>query len=61
MVRGDLDLPKLAVETALDRLSKSRVRCPDMRIEAAEDKRTGPLTLKRLAKSADEVVRFLLG
>ena len=58
--RDDLVLSAGLVEGALDRLSKSRVRDPDMRTIAAGDDRTGPTTLKRLARSADEDVRCLV-
>lgn len=55
--RDDLQLPTAVLEAALDKLSKSRVRDPDLRRTAAEDLRTGPKTLTRLAKSADDDVR----
>ncbi|MFE4079246.1 hypothetical protein [Paenarthrobacter sp. YIM B13468] len=55
--RNDLVLPAELLEVALERLSKSRVREPDMRLAAASDERTGARTLRRLARSADEHVR----
>lgn len=55
--REDLDLPAELLEDALDRLSKSRVRQPDMRCIAARDLRTGPRTLARLSRSSDVDVR----
>ena len=55
--RGDLALPFTLVEEALDRLSKSRMREPNLRLEAAEDARTSATTLVRLAKSRDEELR----
>jgi hypothetical protein len=55
--RDDLQVPTAVLEAALDKLSKSRVRAPDLRRSAAEDLRTGSKTLTRLAKSADEEVR----
>ena len=55
--RDDLDLPADLLEDALDRLSKSRLRDPDLRCIAAGDPRTGPPTLARLAQSADDGVR----
>lgn len=55
--RDDIDLSAELVEDALDRLSKSRVREPDMRCMTAEDRRTGPHTLSRLARSSDVDVR----
>lgn len=54
--RDDIELAE-DVEVALDRLSKSRIRDPDLRLMAAGDHRTATRTLKRLAKSADEDVR----
>lgn len=54
---GDLLLPAELVEGALDRLSKSRVRDPDLRTIAADDDRTSPKTLERLARSTDATVR----
>lgn len=55
--RSDVDLPPLVIEDALDRLSKSRVRFPDMRIVVAGDERSGERTLSRLARSTEECVR----
>jgi hypothetical protein len=55
--RDDLELPAELLESALDRLSKSRVREPDMRLVAGSDERTGARTLTRLARSADESIR----
>jgi hypothetical protein len=55
--RDDLELPIEMLEGALDRLSKSRVRQPDMRLVAASDEHTGARTLARLARSTDEHVR----
>lgn len=50
--RATLNLPPRVIETALDRLSKSRVRDPDMRVVAADDRRSSAKTLSRLAGSA---------
>lgn len=55
--RTDVELPKELVEGALEELSKSRVREPDMRYEVGSDWRAGERTLKRLSKSADDEVR----
>lgn len=55
--RKDVELPKALVEDALDDLSKSRVREPDMRGEVGSDTRAGERTLKRLSKSTDDEVR----
>ncbi|MDQ0093071.1 HEAT repeat domain-containing protein [Paeniglutamicibacter psychrophenolicus] len=55
--RMDVTLPTTLVEGALDELSRSRVREPDMRYEVGSDGRAGERTLKRLSKSADEGVR----
>lgn len=55
--RDDLELPIEMLEGALDRLSKSRVREPDMRLVAASDERTGAPTLARLALSTEGHVR----
>lgn len=55
--RIDVELPESLVEDALDRLSKSRVRDPDMRYEVGSDTRTNERTLKRLSRSADDEVR----
>lgn len=56
--RDDLSLEAPLVEDALDRLSRSRVRDPDMRRVVARDRRAGEATLRRLAKSADLEVRL---
>jgi hypothetical protein len=55
--RADVDLPPRVIEGALDRLSKSRVRDPDMRVVVADDKRSSERTLSRLARSAEDSVR----
>jgi hypothetical protein len=55
--RLDLELPRIMIENALDELSKSRVRDPDMRCEVGSDRRAGERTLIRLSKSADDGVR----
>ncbi|WP_104132326.1 hypothetical protein [Cryobacterium sp. M91] len=55
--RPDIQLTDELFEDALERISKSRVRDPDMRRTAADNERTGARTLARLAKSADESVR----
>ncbi|MDQ1053077.1 hypothetical protein QE394_001005 [Arthrobacter sp. SORGH_AS 212] len=55
--REDIEVPVRVVEGALDRLSKSRRRDPDMRLMVAGDERTGEKTLARLARSTDEDVR----
>ncbi|MBP2388431.1 hypothetical protein [Paeniglutamicibacter kerguelensis] len=55
--RADVDLPPRVIEEALDRLSKSRVRDPDMRVVVAGDGRSGGRTLSRLARSAEDGVR----
>lgn len=55
--RTEADLPPGAIEDALDRLSKSRVRDPDMRVVVARDRRCGEKTLLRLARSAESEVR----
>jgi len=55
--RGDVTLPGALVEDAVDRLSKSRVRNPDLRLEAAEHPGAGLRTLLRLARSSDQYVR----
>ncbi len=55
--REDVDLPPRVIEAALDRLSKSRVRDPDMRVVVADDKRSSETTLSRLARSAEDRVR----
>jgi hypothetical protein len=56
-LRDNVELTETLVEDALERLSKSRVRDPDMRQIAANDQRTGDRTLDRLAGSADDSVR----
>lgn len=56
--RPDLAVPDGVMEDALDRLSKSRVRDPDLRHYAAMHHRTGISTLERLAKSKDSDVRM---
>lgn len=53
----DVDLPAQVIEGALDRLSRSRGRCPDMRVVVAEDPRSSVRTLLRLSRSADGSVR----
>jgi hypothetical protein len=55
--RADVDLPARVIEDALDRLSKSRVRDPDMRCVVASDRRSSVKTLSRLARSAENSVR----
>ena len=55
--RGDLGLTTSLLETALDKLAKSRLRDPDLRCVAAAHEYTSAKTLARLAKSADEDVR----
>jgi hypothetical protein len=55
--RTDVDVPPRVIEGALDRLSKSRVRDPDMRVVVADDKRSSERTLSRLARSAEVTVR----
>src|SRR5699024_90374 len=55
--RDAVVVPQELLENALERLSKSRVRNPDMRRMAANDARTGTRTLARLAQSADEWIR----
>lgn len=54
----DVDLPARIIENALDRLSKSRVRSPDMRVVAATHPRSSEKTLSRLARSAENGVRL---
>ncbi|WP_058593743.1 hypothetical protein [Leucobacter chromiiresistens] len=56
--RPDLAVPDGLMEAALARLSKSRVRDPDLRYYAAMHQRTGISTLERLAKSKDADVRM---
>ncbi len=55
--RAGIQVPAELVETALDQLSKSRVRDPDLRAAAAADERCGARTLSRLARSAADDVR----
>ncbi|MBT2498610.1 hypothetical protein J7E25_05840 [Agromyces sp. ISL-38] len=55
--RVDVTLPAEMLSDALNRLSKSRLRDPDLRIVSARDPRTAAPTLERLAKSVDEDVR----
>ncbi len=55
--RADIDVPPPVVEGALDRLSKSRRRDPDLRLVVAGDERAGEKTLSRLGRSTDDVVR----
>lgn len=55
--RADVDLPPGVIEGALDLLSRSRVRDPDMRVVVADDKRSSEKTLTRLARSAEGSVR----
>jgi hypothetical protein len=55
--RTGVHLPAKLIEAALDRLSKSRVRDPDIRVAAAKDDRCGARTLSRLARSANDDVR----
>lgn len=55
--RDGIDMPARVVEGALDRLSKSRMRDPDMRLVVAADERTDEKTLARLARSTDDDVR----
>ncbi|WP_290163610.1 hypothetical protein [Microbacterium sp. APC 3901] len=55
--RGGLGLPPALFEDALDRLSKSRVQDPNLRLVAAGNWRTSSKTLARLAKSGDNEVR----
>ncbi|MFC9935452.1 hypothetical protein [Glutamicibacter sp. NPDC127525] len=55
--RDDLELPAELIADALERLSKSRLRDPHMRCIVADDARTGPRTLNRLSRSADDLVR----
>ncbi|MGV9192753.1 hypothetical protein ACQ143_00195 [Microbacterium sp. MC2] len=56
--RPDLTVPDNCIEDALDRLSKSRARDPELRHYAARHHRTGIKTLKRLATSKDTAVRI---
>jgi hypothetical protein len=55
--RTDTGLPARVVEYAIDRLSKSRKRDPDMRLAVAGDERSGEKTLARLSRSTDDEVR----
>lgn len=55
--RGAKHLNAEVLQGALDRLAKSRVRDPDMRLLVAGDDRAGARTLERLARSSDESVR----
>ncbi|MFF1830735.1 hypothetical protein [Paenarthrobacter sp. NPDC058040] len=55
--RVDIGVPHSVVEGALDRLSKSRRRDPDMRLVVAGDERAGEKTLTRLCRSTDDSVR----
>lgn len=55
--RDDIVLPSELIEEALDRLSKSRVRDPDLRRNVTRDDRTSAKTLKRLANSKDDQIR----
>lgn len=55
--RTDIVLPAEIVEKALDRLSKSRLRDPDIRRTVTRDDRTSGKTLKRLANSTDDGIR----
>ncbi|MGX9348418.1 hypothetical protein [Microbacterium sp. KNMS] len=56
--RPDLAVPDGPMEDALDRLSKSRIRYPDLRGYAARHHRTGISALERLSKSKDADVRM---
>ncbi|WP_051191592.1 hypothetical protein [Microbacterium luticocti] len=56
--RPDLAVPDDLMEDALDRLSKSRVRDPDLRRYAARHRRTGVSALERLANSKHAKVRI---
>ncbi|WP_066215663.1 hypothetical protein [Arthrobacter woluwensis] len=56
--RPELAVPDGLVEDALDRLSKSRVRDPDLRHYVAGHPRTGIGTMERLGKSRDAEVRI---
>lgn len=55
--RTDLDLTVDLLADALDRLSKSRVRDPDVRRIVAGDERAITATLLRLTRSSDNFVR----
>jgi len=54
----DLSVSDRVVEEALDRLSKSRVREPDLRQYVARHRKTSISTLARLAKSMDADARI---
>lgn len=51
------EVPKGTIEEALVRLSKSRLRDPDVRQAAASHERTPPAVLARLARVADSGIR----
>ncbi|MUU73524.1 hypothetical protein [Pseudarthrobacter sp. GA104] len=51
------EVPKGTIEEALVRLSKSRLRDPDVRQAAASHQRTPPAVLARLARVADSGIR----
>jgi hypothetical protein len=55
--RAEMIVPANLVQAALDRLAKSRIRSPDMRVVAGRDLRAGVKTLTRLARTADDHVR----
>lgn len=55
--RKNIVLPAETIEEALDRLSKSRLRDPDIRRTVTRDERTSGKTLKRLANSTDDGIR----
>lgn len=55
--RTDLEVPTEKIEQALDRLSKSRLRNPDIRRTVTNDVRTAGNTLSRLANSTDNEIR----
>lgn len=54
----DLPVSDAVVEQALDRLSKSRVREPDLRQYVARHRKTSASTLARIANSKDAEVRI---
>ncbi|NQD42289.1 variant leucine-rich repeat-containing protein [Glutamicibacter halophytocola] len=56
--RSDVHLSINLLEAALDELSKSRVRDPDMRCIVGRDPRAGENTLKRLSQSVTNEVRI---
>jgi hypothetical protein len=56
----DVEIPEGAIEEALVRLSKSRVRDPDVRRVAACHERTPPGALTRLARAADSDIRAVV-